>query len=64
MGQYGICVCAYPVVCVRDLVCRIRVRTIVREGNAIPCIKHEAIRNYEWYGLPLLPGVYNLADAE
>ena len=36
----------------------------MREGNAIPCIKHEAIRNCEWYGPPLLPGVYNLADAE
>ena len=64
MGQYGICVRAYPVVCARGLVCCIRVCTIVREGNAIPCIKHEAIRNYEWYGPPLLPGVYTLADAE
>ena len=64
MGQYGVCVCAYPVVCVRGLVCRIRVRTIVREGDVIPYIKDEAIRNYEWYGLSLLPSVYNVADAE
>ena len=47
MSQYGVCVRAYPVVCVRGLVCRIRVRTIVREGNIIPYIKDEAIRNYE-----------------
>jgi len=64
MGQYGVCVCAYPVVCVRGLVYRNRVRTIRREGDVIPYIKDEAIRNYEWYGLSLLPSVYNVADAE
>ena len=64
MGQYGVCVRAYPVVCVCGLVCRIRVRTIVREGNVIPYIKDEAIRNCKWYGPSLLPSVYNVADAE
>ena len=64
VGQYGVCVCAYPVVCVRSSMCRIRVRAIVCEGKVISYIKDEAIRNYEWYGPSLLPSVYNVADAE
>ena len=55
---------AYPVVCVRGFVRCIRVCAIAREGNVISCIEQEAIRNYERYGPPLLPGVYYLADAE
>ena len=64
MGQRGMCVCAYPVVCVRGFVFCTRVCVSVHEGDDIACIEHEAIRNYEWYGSPLLPGVYNSTDAE
>ena len=64
VGQYGVCVCAYPVVCARGSVRRIRVRAIVCEGKVISYIKDEAIRNYEWYGPSMLPSVYNVANAE
>ena len=64
MGQCDVRVRAYPVVCVRGLVCRMRVRTVVREEDIIPFIKSEAIRNYEWYGSSLLPSVCDVADAE
>ena len=64
LGQYGVRVRAYPVVCARGSVCRIRVRAIVCEGKVISYIKDEAIRNYRWYGPSLLPSVYNVADAE
>jgi hypothetical protein len=40
------------------------VRTVAREGDIIPYIKSEAIRNYEWYGSSLLPSVCDVADAE
>jgi len=36
----------------------------VREGDIIPYIKSETIRNYEWYGSSLLPSVCDVADAE
>ena len=64
MGQYGVCVCAYPVVCVCGLVFCTRVCMSVYEGDVAVCIKQEAIRNYEWYGSPSLPGVYDSTDAE
>ena len=64
MGQCDVRVCAYPVVCVRGLVCCMGVRTVVREGNVISYIKSEAIRNYEWYSSSLLPSVCDVADAE
>ena len=64
MGQRDARARAYPVVCVRGLVCRMRVRTVVCEGNVIPYIKTEAIRNYEWYGSSLLPSVCDVADEE
>ena len=58
-------VCARTQLCVCVVSCVvIRVCAIVREGNVISCIEQEAIRNYERYGPPLLPGVYYLADAE
>ena len=64
MGQYGICVCAYPVVCARDFVFCTRMCVSVHEGDVIVCIEQEVIRNYEWYGSPVLPGMYNSTDAE
>ena len=36
----------------------------MHDGGVAVCIKQEAIRNYEWYGSPLLPGVYDSTDAE
>ena len=64
MGQRDACARAYPVVCARGLVCRTRVCTVVCEGDIIPYIKSETIRNYEWYGSSLLPSVCDVADTE
>ena len=62
MDQHDICVCAYPVVRVRGVMCCTKLRVVMCEGNVVVCIEQDAICNYEWHGPSFLPGVYDATD--